>query len=47
MREKHNIVIGQRREDNTIRLMVNETLLLQDNNSIIAAIKDSIKEVMS
>lgn len=47
MREKHNIVVGQRRDDGTIRLMVNETLLLQDNNVILTAFRDSLKEVMS
>jgi len=43
MREKHNIILGQRRQNDPIRLMVNETLLLRDNNSIVEALKDSIK----
>lgn len=42
MREKHNMVIGQRRDDGLIRLMVNESLLNRDNESIVAAVKDSM-----
>ncbi len=43
MREKHNIVVGQRRDDGVIRFMINESLLNRDNASIIAAVKDSIR----
>ena len=44
MRDKHNIIIGQKRDDSSIRFMINETLLIRDNDAIIAAIKDGLKE---
>ena len=44
MREKHNMIIGQRREDGTIRFMINETILIRDNEAIVTAIKDGLKE---
>ena len=46
MREKYNIIIGQRRDDGTIRLMVNESLLIRDNNYIIESIKSALKEAI-
>lgn len=44
LREKYNIVLGMPREDGFIKLTINETLLVQDNQKIVAAFKSAIKE---
>jgi len=43
MREKHNIIVGQRREDGSIRFMINETLLIRNNAAIVEAFRDTLK----
>ena len=44
LREKYNIILGMPREDGFIKLTINETLLVQDNQKIVAAFKNAIKE---
>lgn len=43
LREKYNIVLGAPREDGFIKFTINETLMAQDNQKIVASFKGAIK----
>ncbi len=43
LREEHNIFLGQKNDKGIVKLMINETLLLRDNKSIIESFKTVLK----